>query len=62
MSLKKAHRARRLRTRETIRESETQWDLDGYLCLMIGDVCERGTGNTTNLATQVWEDVARPLG
>ena len=35
---------------------------DGYLCLMIGDVRECGTGRTTNLAVQVWEETARPLG
>ena len=35
---------------------------DGYLCLMIGDVRENGTGKTTNLATQVWEEAAKPLG
>ena len=35
---------------------------DGYLCLMIGDVREPGTGRTTNLAAQVWEEAARPLG
>ena len=35
---------------------------DGYLCLMIGDVRERGTGDTTNLAENVWEEAARPLG
>ena len=35
---------------------------DGYLCLMIGDVRERGTGKTTNLADSVWEEAARALG
>ncbi len=35
---------------------------DGFLCLMIGDVRARGTGETTNLAERVWEDAARPLG
>jgi len=35
---------------------------DGYLCLMIGDVRERGTGKNTNLAELVWEEAARPLG
>lgn len=35
---------------------------DGYLCLMIGDVRERGTGRITNLAERVWEEAAEPLG
>lgn len=35
---------------------------DGYVCLMIGDVRERGTGRTTNLAERVWEETAEPLG
>lgn len=35
---------------------------DGYVCLMIGDVRERGTGRTTNLAKRVWEETAEPLG
>ena len=35
---------------------------DGYLCLMIGDVIERGTGRTTKLALRVWEEAARPHG
>ena len=35
---------------------------DGYVCMMIGDVHERGKGITTNLAAQVWEEKARPLG
>ena len=35
---------------------------DGYLCLMIGDVQERATGKVTNLAVQVWEEAAEPLG
>ena len=35
---------------------------DGYLCLMIGDVKERATGKVTNLALQVWEEAAEPLG
>lgn len=35
---------------------------DGYVCLMIGDVRERGTGRTTNLAECVWEEAAQPLG
>ncbi|MGH8546935.1 MAG: hypothetical protein ACREX3_25645, partial [Gammaproteobacteria bacterium] len=34
---------------------------DGYVCLMIGDVCLRGTGETTNLAEHVWEESAKPL-
>ena len=33
---------------------------DGLLCLMIGDVRERG--ETTNLAEHVWEEAIRPLG
>lgn len=35
---------------------------DGYLCLMMGDVLDRSTGKTTNLASKVWEEAARPLG
>jgi len=35
---------------------------DGYLCLMIGDVRELGTGRITNLAESVWEEAARALG
>ena len=35
---------------------------DGYLCLMIGDVHDRGNGTTTNLAAQVWQEAAQPLG
>ena len=35
---------------------------DGYLCLMIGDVLQRATGNVTNLAVRVWEEAAEPLG
>lgn len=35
---------------------------DGYLCLMIGDVREHGTGRITNLAEHVWEEGAQPLG
>lgn len=35
---------------------------DGYLCLMIGDVRERGTGRITNLVEHVWEAGAQPLG
>ena len=35
---------------------------DGYLCLMIGDVHQRDTGKVTNLAVQVWEQAAKPLG
>jgi site-specific DNA-methyltransferase (adenine-specific) len=35
---------------------------DGFVCLMIGDVRERGTGQTTNLAEHVWVETAEPLG
>jgi site-specific DNA-methyltransferase (adenine-specific) len=35
---------------------------DGYLCLMIGDVRERDTGETINLAERVWVGAASPLG
>ncbi len=35
---------------------------DGYLCLMIGDVRERDTGETVNLAERVWEEIASVLG
>ena len=35
---------------------------DGYLCLMIGDVRERDTGKTINLAEHVWEGAASLLG
>ncbi len=35
---------------------------DGYLCLMMGDVQQRATGKVTNLAGQVWEGAAQPLG
>ena len=35
---------------------------DGYLCLMIGDVREWSSGQITNLAEHIWEDVASPLG
>lgn len=35
---------------------------DGYVCLMIGDVHERGTGRTINLTERVWEETAEPLG
>lgn len=35
---------------------------DGYVCLMIGDVRERSTGRSTNLAELVWEEAAHPLG
>ena len=35
---------------------------DGYLCLMVGDVYNRASDSTTNLATSVWERVAQPLG
>ena len=35
---------------------------DGHLCLMIGDVQQRATGKVTNLAAQVWEEAAEPLG
>jgi DNA modification methylase len=35
---------------------------DGHVCLMIGDVRERGTGRTTNLAERVWVETAEPLG
>jgi hypothetical protein len=35
---------------------------DGYLCLMIGDVRERYTGETINLAECVWEEIASVLG
>ena len=35
---------------------------DGYLSLMVGDVQERDTGKVTNLAAQVWEAAAQPLG
>jgi len=37
-------------------------DDDGYACLMIGDVRESDTGETTNLAERVWLHAARPLG
>lgn len=37
-------------------------DDDGYTCLMIGDVRERGTGRTTNLAEEVWRHSAQPRG
>lgn len=35
---------------------------DGYACLMIGDVRDRKSGRTTNLAEKVWEEAAEPLG
>lgn len=35
---------------------------DGYLCLMIGDVARKDTGDTVNLAGRVWDEVAAPLG
>lgn len=35
---------------------------DGYLCLMIGDVRERSTGEVTNLAEEVWQQAAADLG
>ncbi len=31
---------------------------DGFLCLVIGDVRNRETGSTINLAERVWEEVA----
>lgn len=37
-------------------------DDDGYACLMIGDVRERDTGETTNLADEVWRHAAQPQG
>lgn len=35
---------------------------DGYVCFMIGDVRDRGTGEIYNLAETVWKHAARPLG
>jgi site-specific DNA-methyltransferase (adenine-specific) len=35
---------------------------DGYVCLMIGDVRERETGEIINLADYVWEEAASALG
>lgn len=35
---------------------------DGYVCLMIGDVRERITGEVTNLAEEVWQQAASDLG
>lgn len=36
---------------------------DGYLCLMIGDVTDKGDKKTTlNLAETVWQNVAQPAG
>ena len=35
---------------------------DGYLCLMIGDVTRKDSGDTVNLAGRVWDEVAAPLG
>jgi site-specific DNA-methyltransferase (adenine-specific) len=34
---------------------------DGYLCLMIGDVRDRSTGEVTNLAEEVWRQAAADL-
>jgi DNA modification methylase len=35
---------------------------DGYLCLVIGDVRRRRTNEVMNLAQDVWDSVASPLG
>jgi hypothetical protein len=35
---------------------------DGYACLVIGDVRHRRNSRITNLAQDVWETVAEPLG
>jgi hypothetical protein len=34
----------------------------GYLCLMIGDVTNRESASTLNLAETVWKNAARPAG
>lgn len=36
--------------------------LDGYVCLMIGDVSEKSSGTTLNLAETVWRNVAKQAG
>lgn len=35
---------------------------DGYVCLMIGDVFDRNSRRTINLAQCIWEETAEPLG
>jgi hypothetical protein len=35
---------------------------DGYVCLMIGDVTDRSSGTTVNLAERVWRDAAELNG
>ena len=35
---------------------------DGYLCLMIGDVADKTSGKTLNLAETIWRNVARRIG
>jgi len=35
---------------------------DGYLCLMIGDVTDKSTNTTLNLAEMVWRNAAKKLG
>jgi site-specific DNA-methyltransferase (adenine-specific) len=35
---------------------------DGYLCLMIGDVTDKSSGSTLNLADMVWRKAAKELG
>lgn len=35
---------------------------DGYVCLMIGDVMDKSSGATLNLAETVWRNTARPAG
>jgi len=43
------------RLREVVRS-------DGYVCLMIGDVRNKSSGATLNLAETVWRDTAAPTG
>jgi len=35
---------------------------DGYVCLMIGDVTNRSSGTTINLADTVWRNIAKQAG
>ncbi len=35
---------------------------EGYACLMIGDVADRSSGETLNLAEEIWSRVAEPAG
>jgi DNA modification methylase len=47
---------------DVLRGLRGQLHPDGFLCLMIGDVREKRSKRTVNLAEAVWERVAQPAG